>query len=68
MESEISLGSTEEPAPHKHTLGLQVLPFFFFFQERISLCSPRLTELTLWTRAGLQLKEIFLAQPPECWN
>ncbi|EDL00943.1 mCG146985 [Mus musculus] len=49
-------------------LGLAIIVFFFFFPEdRVSLCSPGCPGTHFVDHAGLKL-EIRLPLPPEYWD
>ena len=40
----------------------------YLFRDRLSLCSPGCPGTCLIDQAGLQLTEIYLPLPPECWD
>ena len=51
--------------------SISVHQFFFVsvFRSRVSICnSPDCPELALVDQASLELTEIFLPLPPECWD
>ena len=42
--------------------------FFFFFWDRVSLCSPDCPRTHSIDQAGFELIEIHLPLPPKCWE
>jgi hypothetical protein len=47
---------------------LEFFSFLFFFQERVSLCRVGYSETYSVDQSGLELTEICLPLPPECWD
>ena len=45
-----------------------ICPFLFFFETGFSVAVEPFLELALVDQAGLELTEIRLPLPPECWD
>jgi hypothetical protein len=64
----------DSPRPRKSfypKLSVQLflfLPRFCFFGDRVSLCSPGCPGTHSAEQAGLELRDLCLILPPECWN
>ena len=52
----------------KARLNLFVCFHCFIFQDRVSLCSPGYSGTHIVDQAGLELIEIHLPLPPDCWD